>query len=205
MKMSRLPGAVSVCVLTLYASSSHSALISVLGGEAYYDDILDITWAQDANINGRDTWTNQTAWAAGLTIGGVTGWRLPSIDVNGDLTEVDCATSTELACRDSEYGHLWYYGADTVSGGITPGSPGPFSNMVSNAYWSSTELNGSTAWYFSTNSGATTTNGKAGNFYAWAVYDGNAALAAVPVPAAAWLFGSGLLGLVGMARRKKVA
>jgi len=28
---------------------------------------------------------------------------------------------------------------------------------------------------------------------------------AVPVPAAAWLFGSGLLGLVGMARRKKAA
>jgi len=27
----------------------------------------------------------------------------------------------------------------------------------------------------------------------------------VPVPAAAWLFGSGLLGLTGMARRKKVA
>lgn len=27
---------------------------------------------------------------------------------------------------------------------------------------------------------------------------------AVPVPAAAWLFGSGLLGLVGVARRKKV-
>lgn len=28
---------------------------------------------------------------------------------------------------------------------------------------------------------------------------------AVPIPAAVWLFGSGLLGLVGMARRKKVA
>jgi hypothetical protein len=25
----------------------------------------------------------------------------------------------------------------------------------------------------------------------------------VPVPAAAWLFGSGLLGLIGMARRRK--
>jgi len=33
----------------------------------------------------------------------------------------------------------------------------------------------------------------------------NANLAPVPVPAAAWLFGSGLLGLVGIARRKKKA
>ena len=30
-------------------------------------------------------------------------------------------------------------------------------------------------------------------------------VAAVPVPAAAWLFGSGLLGLIGVARRKKAA
>lgn len=33
----------------------------------------------------------------------------------------------------------------------------------------------------------------------------SASLTAVPVPAAVWLFGSGLLGLVGMARRKKRA
>ena len=34
-------------------------------------------------------------------------------------------------------------------------------------------------------------------------YD-NFSLSQVPVPAAAWLFGSGLLGLIGVARRKKV-
>lgn len=33
--------------------------------------------------------------------------------------------------------------------------------------------------------------------------DGNLALAAVPVPAAVWLLGSGLLGLVGVARRSR--
>jgi hypothetical protein len=43
-----------------------------------------------------------------------------------------------------------------------------------------------------------------GNLAAWAVRDGDvAALASVPVPAAVWLFGSGMLGLVGMAGRKK--
>ncbi len=36
-----------------------------------------------------------------------------------------------------------------------------------------------------------------------ASFGGTAVVAAVPVPAAVWLFGSGLLGLVGVARRKK--
>lgn len=35
-------------------------------------------------------------------------------------------------------------------------------------------------------------------------YD-NIEVSAVPIPAAVWLFGSGLLGLVGIARRKKIA
>jgi len=37
------------------------------------------------------------------------------------------------------------------------------------------------------------------------VADWVASSSAVPIPAAAWLFGSGLLGLIGIARRKKVA
>jgi len=40
--------------------------------------------------------------------------------------------------------------------------------------------------------------------YAWAVRDGDV-LSPVPVPAAAWLFGSGLLGLSGFLRRRRYA
>jgi len=36
----------------------------------------------------------------------------------------------------------------------------------------------------------------------WAVHAGNVG-AVVPVPVAVWLFGSGLLGLLGLARRKQ--
>jgi len=38
--------------------------------------------------------------------------------------------------------------------------------------------------------------------FSTSAYNGIADVAPVPVPAAAWLFGSGLLGLVGIARRK---
>jgi hypothetical protein len=42
-------------------------------------------------------------------------------------------------------------------------------------------------------------NGVTGN---WTI---TGVVSAVPVPAAAWLFGSGLLGLVGVARRRRAA
>ncbi|HHJ36602.1 MAG TPA: VPLPA-CTERM sorting domain-containing protein [Gammaproteobacteria bacterium] len=42
-----------------------------------------------------------------------------------------------------------------------------------------------------------------GNLYAWAVQSGNVGTAVVPIPAAVWLFGSGLIGLIGLTRRKK--
>jgi len=100
--------------------------------QAYYDDQLDITWAADANINGPDNWDNQVAWAGGLTIGGVSGWRLPSEDVNGDGTIEDCY-SGGVGCADHEMGFLFW------EEGITAAEPGPFSNVHPSAYWSGTE------------------------------------------------------------------
>jgi hypothetical protein len=190
------------CLTCLTLSiGANAALTSVLGGQAYYDDQLDITWTANANINSGATWDNQVAWAAGLDIDGVTGWRLPSIDVNGDNVIVPCTTD-QTACKDNEYGHLFNYGAGTVFGsGITPSTPSPFSNVQSGLYWSSTESTlPDTAWGFFFNSGFQFEGDKAIEVFAWAVHPGN--VSEVPIPAAAWLFGSGLLGLVAAKRKK---
>ncbi len=191
-------------------STAHAALVGVLpatvGGtdyQAYYDDQLDISWTANASINGRDNWDNQLAWAANLDIDGVTGWRLPSMDVNGDDFIVSCSTD-QATCKDNEYGHLFNYGAGAVFGsGISGSSPGPFSSVQTSSYWSSSELisNSSQAWLHNFFIFGQGTFAKSGDEFAWAVHSGN--VSAVPVPAAAWLFGSGLMGLLGLARRKK--
>ncbi len=180
--------------------------------QAYYDDQLDITWAANANINGSDDWLNQMAWVEGLEIDGVAGWRLPNMDVNGDGVIVDCAVD-QVACQDNEYGHLFNYGAGTTFGdGITVANPGPFSNIrfdpdIGGHYWSSTLFTTNPdggAWYFGFGLGDQSVDPtfplSIGN-YAWAVRSGD--VSTVPIPGAVWLFGSGLMGLLSLVRRKR--
>jgi hypothetical protein len=197
----------------LLAGTANATFIGVLpetpGGNdwlAYYDDQLDITWTADANINGLDTWDGQVAWAAGLNIGGVGGWRLPNVDVDDDAI-VHCSTGSwsgpQAACMDNEYGHLFFYGAGTtLGGGITTASPGPFSNVGPFRYWSGTESADdiTKAWFHTFNFGDSQENVKINPDPAWAVHDGRAV---VPVPASVWLFGSAL-GLLGWIRRRRV-
>ena len=109
----RLIGAFCGAVLIMATNLSNAAVVlpleSRLGGLAYYDPNLDITWLTDADINnGSDvTWDSQSAWAAGLEIGGFIGWRLPSADVNGDGVVVDCNGGGVAGCIDNEMGYLF--------------------------------------------------------------------------------------------------
>lgn len=183
---------VASVVLLALGGTAQPALID--RGEGFiYDDVLDITWTQNANINGADTWDNQVAWAAGYSqthsvYGAFEDWRLPSMDVNRDGTLVDCSTASEVDCRDNEYGYLYYqYGI------VGWWSPGDFMNLQPDYYWSSTgqPLD---AWVLDFNLGYAAFLKKYYSLYAWAVRDGD--IAPVPVPAAAWLL-SGALGLLG--------
>lgn len=100
---------------------------------------------------------------------------------------------------------------DTTGLGPQPGwglsNTGPFSNFQSDFYWTGTEYAPATdnVWVFNSADGAQNYYGKTNYGYAWAVHTGDVGVAvpsSVPVPAATWLFGSGLLGLIGTARRK---
>jgi hypothetical protein len=86
---------------------------------------------------------------------------------------------------------------------LTSGDPdlALFSTLQSSRYWSGTEWDSDGAWRINFFDGDQSVSLKSDNVNSWAVHAGN--VSAVPVPAAVWLFGSGLIGLVGLARRKK--
>jgi len=203
MKKSHLLSAACSCALVLITNTVSAVALpleSRLGGLAYYDPNLNITWAADAGIIPFGNLDTQLTAAASLTIAGITNWRLPSMDVNSDGVVIDCNGGGVLGCLDNELGYLYW------EEGITASTPGPFSNISGTAgvfYRSATELvSDSTVTHsISFGFGGQGTVPKSSVAATMAVYDGDVGM--VPIPAAAWLFGTGLLGLIGVARHKK--
>lgn len=190
--------------------------------EAYYDTSLNITWLANANYAGTVmTWSSANTWAGSLNPygSGITGWRLPTVTDTGasgcDLAYAgtDCGYNVNTAT--GEMAHLYYTTLgdkayyNTSGGGPQAGwgltNTGPFSNVQSTDYWSATEYAPNTlyAWSFGNDFGVQYNYGKTSSLYAWAVHAGDVGASAVPVPAAVWLFGSGLLGLVGVSGKRR--
>lgn len=82
---------------------------------------------------------------------------------------------------------------------------GPFENLVANRYATgvTSTIDSTRAFDFDFSHGQVGTGGKGGNLYAFAMLDGN--VSAVPIPSAVWLLGSGLLGLVAVGRKRRMA
>jgi len=217
---------------------AHAALWD-RGGGLIYDDVLDITWLQDANYAGEYlTWPEAQNWVGNLTyydsVRDVTwdNWRLPSLlPIDGssynDAVSYDGSTdrafnvsAPESAYPDStnsemaylyynSLGNLAYYPIDY------PDSPAPqadwglqntntFSNIQSDPgriYWSENEVMTDWVGVFGFDSGIQGRASLVSDAHAavWAVMDGD--VAAVPIPGAVWLLGSGLVSLMGIRRR----
>jgi hypothetical protein len=130
--------------------------------------------------------------AQGTVYAGSTGSEMAHLFFTSFNNKSYCnpVTSTKSICDGPQAG--W---------GLT--NTGPLTNLQPGFYWSGTEYapyNGY-AWGFLFNYGAQSASpDNYGVDYALAVRSGQ--VAAVPLPTTAWLFSSGLLGLIGVARRQ---
>lgn len=88
-------------MLTLGLAGAPNATLIDRGNGMIYDDVLDITWLQDAGRGGNRNWSNAVSWANQLIFGAFDDWRLPLMDLDLDGTIVDCGGATEPACRDA--------------------------------------------------------------------------------------------------------
>jgi len=197
-----------VCAIFAFAPiSAHATTIQPLEGrlpvtpggndyQAYYDPNLNISWAADANVNSDIKWDPAISWVNSLTINGIGNWRLASMDVDGDGTAVDCTGGGVANCKDNEFGYLYWEES------ITGAAPTPFTNLNNHDWLSGSEWSVTGVWVFNFSDGSQAQASKVTGRYAWAVHDGDIGAAVIPLPAALWLFGSGLLGLIGVARRR---
>ncbi len=170
-----------ISLTVIFKSHSRADLLD-RGSGLIYDDILDITWMQNANYaEGTLSWNNAMNWVDSLTFQGYNDWRLPASDTS----------CTGKNCTDSEMGFLYY------NYNITSDTPGIFTGLKSYMYWSETNYgpDSSLAWRFNFNTGYQGSSSKTFTRYAWAVRDGDSLPPVVPEPSGLALIITGGLSL----------
>ncbi|WP_426992808.1 DUF1566 domain-containing protein [Methylomonas sp. CM2] len=125
-----------------------------------------------------------------IDYGGSHQWRLPTsnaiVGFNGTA--------------GNELGQLFYSELNGTAGKFIPNTP-TFDNESPVAYWSGIEFtsNQAAAWGFDARNGAQGYDEKGRGHLVWLVSPGQ--VAAVPIPGALALFGTGLMGLLGLRRK----
>jgi len=200
----------SLLLLVMCSSVSQAAVIlkPLVYGEAggdkiVYDSYQNITWTQNASLLGNSlTWHQAVSSADSLTYAGSSNWYLPT------LTNLQTLW-TELYIINGSVNRNQTGSPSFDSGAHTPNDH--FTN-VQNLYWSSNQHSlSSFAWYYPFALGFDAVyrgdyDSKNLHFSAWAIHQGNLIpQSTVPIPAAVWLFGSALSGLLFFGKRQTAA
>lgn len=150
--------AVLCLVSTLAMSKGAQATLIDQGRGLIYDDALDITWLQDANIaatnsfgvsgidaNGYMNWFTAQALVAAMNTENYLGfndWRLPettgTLNRFGLFAPTDCRYVSEELCKGNELGYMYYYNLSGSQGDDLTGSQAIFTDIGS-VYWIGTE------------------------------------------------------------------
>jgi hypothetical protein len=173
----------------IYDTSNYYDTPSYIG----YHDVSGSDFSSDGSVS----WFGAQAFTGylnSISYAGPKQWALPSAGADPQYGYNQTG---------GQFGQLFYNELGGTAGNAIPDTP-YFTNEQAYAYWLGTEYAPDPvgAWAFGTNVALQSYGYKYHQFYAWAVSPGN--VAAVPVPGAIWVFGSGLLALLGLKRRGNI-
>lgn len=186
------------------------------GTEMTWNDA--VSWVGSLDINGITGWRLPTVSPQDGVAFDYTFTYNGSSDVGYNIS---APATTYAGGTASELAHMFFNtlgnkafcdpvaSTATTCSGSQPGwglkNTGPFTNLATSHYWTGLEFAPDTnsVWDFNFVYGYQLNYDKSFEFIAWAVHSGDVGSALVPLPAAAWMFGSGITALWCVARRRR--